>query len=189
MRDGAAPANWREELIAVIRQRSFRTGRFTLASGRESSLYFNLKPTMMDPKGAALVATGVLAALASDPPAFLGGVAIGAVPALGAVAALSWLSGTPLRTFFVRMSVKDHGTRELIEGLAPGESLDGATVTILEDTATTGGSILKAVQAARGAGAVVRRAVVIVDREEGAAEALAAADLTLSSLLTAADFA
>lgn len=185
-----APATpWRDDLIAVIRTRSFRRGRFTLASGRESDLYFNLKPTMMDPRGAALMAAGVLEALAGERPTFLGGVAVGAIPVLGAVAALSFLRGQPLRTFFVRMTVKDHGTRDLIEGLAPDESLTAASVTILEDTTTTGGSILKAVAATRAAGAFVDRALVIVDRQEGAAEALAERGVRLTGLLTAADFA
>ncbi len=182
-----SPAPWRDDLIAIVARRSFRRGRFTLASGRESDIYVNLKPTMMDPQGAALIAAGVLEAIASEPPDYLGGVAVGAIPVLGAVAALSWLRGRPVRAVFVRLTVKDHGTREAVEGLAPGESLDGQTLTILEDTTTTGSSILKAVEAVRALGGVVERALVIVDRQEGAAEALALAGVRLKGLLTAAD--
>jgi orotate phosphoribosyltransferase len=136
------------ELLALIRRRSMRRGRFTLASGRESDLYLNLKPTMMDPRGARLCAEALLSRI---PPGvdYLGGLEMGAVPVIAAMAALSDLNERPIRTFFARKAAKDHGTREVIEGLASGESLEGRRVLVIDDVATTGGSILKAVEAAR----------------------------------------
>ncbi len=175
------------ELLALIRARSLRFGKFTLASGRESDLYINLMPTMMDPRGARLCAEAFLARVpaATD---YVGGLEMGAVPVISALAALSDLEGRPVRTFFVRKSAKDHGTREVVEGLATGESLAGMRVLVVDDVATTGGSVLKAVEAARSVGAEVTDALVIIDRQEGGAEALAAAGVRLASVFVGDDF-
>jgi orotate phosphoribosyltransferase len=176
------------ELRELIRARSFRRGDFTLASGRKSDLYFNLKPTMMDPRGARLCALAFLDRVIAEKVDYVGGLEMGAVPVIAALAAISDAAGAPVRTFFVRKQAKEHGTRDVVEGLAPGESLAGKRVLIADDVATSGGSIIKTVEAARGAGAVVEAALVIIDRQEGAAEALAAEGLRLISVFTGADF-
>jgi len=93
-----------------------------------------------------------------------------------------------VRTFFVRKSAKDHGTQELVEGLADGETLAGKRTLIVDDVATTGGSVLRAVGAARAAGAVVEDALVIVDRQEGGVEGLAAHGVRLRSVFVGDDF-
>ena len=102
------------ELLEMIRARSMRLGKFTLASGRESDLYLNLKPTMMDPRGARLSAEAFLARV---PPGtdYVGGIEMGAVPVIAALAAVSDLHGQPVKTFFVRKAPKDHGTKEVVE--------------------------------------------------------------------------
>jgi len=175
------------ELMALIRQRSLRIGKFTLASGRESDLYLNLKPTMMDPRGARLCAEAFLARV---PPGtdYVGGLEMGAVPVISALAAVSDLAGRPVRTFFVRKGAKDHGTREVVEGLATGESLAGKRLLMVDDVATTGGSVLQAIEVARGVGAVVEDALVIVDRQEGGTENLAARGVRLHSVFVGDDF-
>lgn len=175
------------ELKAIIRERSIRIGKFTLASGRESDLYLNLKPTMMDPRGARLCAEAFLARV---PPGtdYVGGLEMGAVPVISALAAVSDIAGKPVRTFFVRKSAKDHGTREVVEGLASGESLAGKRCLMVDDVATTGGSVLKAIDAARAAGAIVEDALVIVDRQEGGTETLAAVGVKLHSVFIGDDF-
>ncbi len=178
----------RSELRELIRARSFRLGRFTLSSGAESDLYFNLKPTMMDPRGARLSAEAFLAATLEAGVEFVGGLEMGAVPIIAALAAVSDAEGTPVRTFFVRKAAKDHGTREVIEGLGPGETLAGKRVLIADDVATTGGSILKAIVEARAAGAVVESALVLVDREEGAEAFLAGHGVRLLSIFKAGEF-
>jgi orotate phosphoribosyltransferase len=176
------------ELREIIRKRSFRLGKFTLASGRESDLYFNLKPTMMDPRGAHLSALAFLARVAPEKVEYVGGLEMGAVPVISALAAVSDARGAPVRTFFVRKEAKGHGTREVIEGLGPGESLEGKRVLVVDDVATTGGSVIKAIEAARGAGAIVDAALVIVDRQEGASEALAEQGVRLLSVFNAGEF-
>ncbi len=186
--DAPLTSEERARLVAIVRDRSFRTGKFTLASGRESTLYFNLKPTLMQPEGSYLAARGLLALATDAHPDFAGGLEMGAVPILGAIAALSHLAGRPVATFFVRKKPKDHGTRLAIEGLKDGETLSGRRVLMVDDVTTTGGSTMKAIEAARAEGAIVEDAVSLLDREEGAVENFASAGVRLRSVLRARDF-
>lgn len=177
-----------QELFDIIRERSFRRGKFRLASGRESELYFNLKPTMMSPKGALLSARALLARIWPENVDYVGGLEMGAVPVIAALAAMSQAEGRPVKTFFVRKQPKGHGTMDMIEGLAPNEILANARVLIIDDVATSGGSILKAVDVARTAGAIVGAALVLIDREEGATELLRAQNVRLLSVFKGAQF-
>ncbi|HEY3637751.1 MAG TPA: orotate phosphoribosyltransferase [Rhizomicrobium sp.] len=182
-----SPAEERE-LFELVRARSFRRGHFILSSGVESEMYFNLKPTMLDPRGAFLSAAMFMKIIVTEKTAYVGGLEMGAVPMLGSLAALSEMLNHPVRTFFVRKKPKTHGTQELIEGLAPDETLAGARVMIVDDVATTGSSALIAAQAARAAGAIVDCALVLVDRQEGASEMLAKEGIRLLSVLRGPDF-
>lgn len=178
----------RARLHEIIRKRSFGRGEITLASGRKSDFYFNLKPTMLDPEGATLLAELTYEALKDDQLDFIGGLEIGAVPLAGAIAQLSWIKGHPIAAFFVRKKPKEHGARLAVEGLAKGESLKGKRVVVLEDVTTTGGSALKAVEAVREEGADVALVLTMIDREEGASETFAQAGLAFRSLYKAAEF-
>src|SRR6516165_7467630 len=180
----ASPAR----LHYIIRRRSFGRGEVTLASGRKSDFYFNLKPTMLDPEGAALLAEVTYEALRDDELDYIGGLEMGAVPLAGAIAQLSWLKGHPIAAFFVRKKPKEHGARLAIEGLAKGESLEGKRVVVVEDVTTTGGSAMKAVEAVREAGGDVALVLTMVDREEGATEAFAEAGLAFRALYRATEF-
>ena len=178
----------RARLAEIIRKRSFGRGEITLASGRKSDFYFNLKPTMLDPEGAALLAQLSLEALGPENLDAIGGLEMGAVPISGAVAALSWISGRPLPNFFVRKKPKEHGAKLLVEGLTKGESLAGKAVAIVEDVTTTGESALKAANAAQESGAKVSLVLTIVDRQEGATETFGKAGLRFRALFTADEF-
>ena len=182
------PAAARARLKEIIAKRSFGLGEVTLASGRKSHFYFNLKPTMLDPEGAALLAQLALEALAKEKLDAIGGLEMGAVPISGAVAAMSWIAGRPLRNFFVRKKPKEHGAKLLVEGLTKGESLDGKTVAIVEDVTTTGESALKAANAAQESGARIALVLSIVDRQEGARETFGKAGLRFQALFTADEF-
>ncbi|HLL26730.1 MAG TPA: orotate phosphoribosyltransferase [Xanthobacteraceae bacterium] len=178
----------RARLRDIIEKRSFGLGEITLVSGRKSNFYFNLKPTMLDAEGALLLAELTLDALAPEELDYIGGLEMGAVPVASAVAALSALRGNPLHAFFVRKKPKEHGAKLLVEGLAPGESLEGKRVAVIEDVTTTGSSALKAAETVKEAGAEVALVFTMVDREEGAAEAFAAAGLRFRALFTAGEF-
>jgi orotate phosphoribosyltransferase len=178
----------RARLHDIIRRRSFGRGEVTLASGRKSDFYFNLKPTMLDPEGAALLAEVTYEALRDDQLDYIGGLEMGAVPLAGAIAQLSWLKGHPIAAFFVRKKPKEHGARLAIEGLAKGERLEGKRVVVVEDVTTTGGSAMKAVEALREVGANVVLVLTMVDREEGATDAFAQAGLPFRSIYKASEF-
>ena len=181
-------ANSRARLAEIIRTRSFGRGEVTLASGRKSDFYFNLKPTMLDPEGAALLAELTYEALRAEQVDYVGGLEMGAVPLAGAIAQLSWLNGRPIAAFFVRKKPKDYGAKLAVEGLAKNESLKGKRVVIVEDVTTTGGSAIKAAEAVRESGAEIAMVLTMVDREEGAADSFAAAGLPFRSLYKASEF-
>src|SRR3954462_7774022 len=178
----------RARLAEIIRRRSFGRGEIMLASGRKSDFYFNLKPTMLDPEGATLLAELTYEALKDDGLDYVGGLEMGAVPLAGAIAQLSWIKGHPIAAFFVRKKPKEHGARLAVEGLAKGESLNGKRVVIVEDVTTTGGSALKAVEAVRDAGGVIALVLTMVDREEGATQTFAQAGIAFRSLYKAGEF-
>src|SRR3982074_984143 len=178
----------RARLAEIIRKRSFGRGEITLASGRKSDFYFNLKPTMLDPEGAALLAELTYEALKDDRLDFVGGLEMGAVPLAGAIAQLSWLKGPPIAAFFVRKKPKEHGARLAVEGLAKGESLQGKRIVIVEDVTTTGGSALQRVDAEHGAGGEDALVFTMVDRDEGASESSRQASLPFRSLYKAGEF-
>ena len=108
--------------------------------------------------------------------------ALGADPLACCTAALSHLDGRDLHAFLIRKEPKGHGVERQVVGLS--NFAPGAKVAVVEDTTTTGGSLLKAVDAAREAGLDVVQVLTVVDRQEGAAERIAAAGLTLEPITT-----
>jgi orotate phosphoribosyltransferase len=178
----------RARLFEIIRDRSFGYGEIKLASGRTSNFYFNLKPTMLDAEGAALLAELTLDALTAERIDYVGGLEMGAVPIAGAIAQLSFLKGTPISAFFVRKKPKEHGAKLTVEGLTKTESLVGKRVVIVEDVTTTGGSAIKAVEVVREAGGEIAFVLTIVDREEGATDTFKDAGLDFRSLYSASEF-
>ena len=175
----------RDQLIRLLATRSARRGRFTLASGRESTLYIDARLTTMSPEGLALIGPLGIAALDTRPwpVEAVGGLTLGADPIAYAISYASALAGTPLRAFTVRKEAKAHGTGKLIEG--PFHS--GDRVAIVEDVVTTGASALKAAEAVRASGGQVAGVLALVDREEGGREALEAAGLEVLALVRAAE--
>lgn len=182
------PTDERRELLRIIRDRSFKSGAFTLASGRTSTRYFDLKPTMMSARGAYLAARAFLDEAAAQAADVVGGLEMGAVPIIGAMAAIGEVEKRPVTTFFVRKEVKGHGTRKLVEGLADGETLADRRILLVDDVATSGMSMMKAVEPVREAKGVIVGALVLVDREEGAESFLAERGVRLLSLFRASEF-
>ena len=178
----------RARLADIIFKRSFGRGEITLASGRKSDFYVNLKPTMLDAEGAALLAELTLDALANDKIDYVGGLEMGAVPIAGAIAQLSFMKGKPISAIFVRKKPKEHGAKLSVEGLAKGETLKGKRVVIVEDVTTTGGSAMKAVEAVNDAGGEVVMVFTMVDREEGATEFFKEQRMPFRSLYSAKEF-
>jgi orotate phosphoribosyltransferase len=176
----------RARAFAVIRERSFKFGDFTLHSGKKSTYYLDMKPTMFDPEGVGLLASLIFDRLKDAEVDYVGGLEMGAVPLVAAVAMRSHERGRDIPGFFVRKEAKDHGTKKVVE--APAGALDGKRVAILEDVTTKGDSAMKAVTAAREEGATVALVLSIVDREDGAAALFQAAGVPFDSLFKASEF-
>jgi len=176
----------RRELLELILALSFRRQRVVLASGRESDFYLDLRQTLMRPRGVQLAGELVLERLLEGSRVdAVGGMAVGAVPLVSAVlaAAAARDAATPLVGFFVRKEAKAHGLGRRIEGAFEA----GQSVALVEDTVTTGGSTLEALDAVAAAGGKVARVLCLVDRGEGAAEAFAARGIALEALFARAD--
>jgi len=177
----AALAKKKARLLEIIKQKSIRKGTFKLASGGTSSYYLDLRPTTFDPEGANLVADLVYSMLGDDPEvAAIGGLELGSVPIVIGVAMRSF-ARRPIAGFVVRKQTKGHGTDQKIDGNFPPH----ATVVILEDVTTKGGSVMQAVRAVRAQGATVKKIITLVDRLEGAAENLKQEGIALEAVFTA----
>jgi len=164
----------RAELARRVRELAVVRGRVTLASGREADYYVDMRAVTLDGRTAPLVGRVMLGLVADQSFDAVGGLTMGADPvALAMVHARAALDGPPLDAFVVRKEAKTHGLNKRIEGPA----VAGRRVLVVEDTSTTGGSPLTAVDALREAGATVIGVAVIVDRDAGAREAIAAAGL------------
>ena len=152
-----------------------QTGNFVLASGKKSNYFVNIKRASTDPRILREIAKEMAPHVDK---AKIAGMALGAVPLAVAVAL-----ETNQPFVMVRKEAKDHGTKEFIEGeVQPGDKF-----VIVEDVATTGGSTLRVVSALREKGANVSKAVVVVDREEGATEMLKEHGIELVSIFKAKD--
>ena len=160
----------RGTLIRLLAQRSVRRGRFTLASGRESTHYVDARLTTMSPEGLAVIGPSALRAIRERGWAIdaAGGLTLGADPIAYAIALASVKEPPLVRAFTVRKEAKQHGTGRLIEG----PMRDGDRVVIIEDVITTGGSALRAAEAVQRAGATISGILALVDREEGGRAAL-----------------
>ena len=175
------------QLTELLREKSYARRRVILASGRESDFYVDGRQTTLHADGAALLGRIIVQRLLADPAPVdaVGGMTLGADPIATAVSVVSALQGHPIHAFLVRKETKKHGTGQKIEGLANVPA--GSRVCVVEDTSTTGGSVLKAIRAIEDAGMTVTRVITVVDRLEGAAENLASHGYTLEALVTRTD--
>lgn len=171
----------KDQLIKILKEKSVKVGEFTLASGKTSNFYVDARQTTLSSEGALVIADLLLELL--DPEVVgIGGPVTGAIPIVGSTILRSQQLGRPLSGFMVRKAIKGHGTGNMVEGLGSLEA--GSKVCMVEDTVTTAGSLVKAIQFVEDAGLNVVQCIAIVDREEGAAETMRAAGYDLISLTT-----
>ncbi len=167
----------RARFIASLKEAgALQFGTFTLASGRTSSYYVDIKRAVTRPDLLRMIADG-MAPFARDADR-MAGVELGAVPI---AAAVSLASGKPF--IMVRKASKEHGTKHEFEG----ELNRGDRVLFVEDVVTTGGTLRAAIERMRGHGAVIEDCVCVVDREEGGKMLLAEISVRLHALLSARD--
>ena len=175
-----------ERLKELLKRDAVKFGDFTLASGKKSDVYVDGRLFTLSSDGAALVAEVLWERMAPLSPDAIGGMTLGADPIVGATIAHAGRVGDTVAGFLVRKEPKGHGTKKCVEG--PRPEIARPRVLIVEDTATTGGSSLKAAHRVQEEwNAEVIGAFVIVDRGEGASEAYAAEGIELHALLTLDD--
>lgn len=175
----------REKLRLLVKERAFKFGKFALTSGKESSYYFDGKQVTLHPEGACLLGRIIMDKIRRDDVQAVGGPTIGADPIVGSLAVISRLEGLDLKFFIVRKAAKEHGRQKLIEG---PELLPSDRVVIVEDVITTGGSVLKAIEAVRETGCTVAKVVVLVDRLEGGSDRLKKMGIPIEPVFTVRDF-
>jgi orotate phosphoribosyltransferase len=174
------------KLRALLNKEALKKGRFVLSSGKISNYYLDGRIITLSSQGAYLVASIILELIKNKDIDAVGGPTLGADPIVGAIAALSYIKQVPLKTFIVRKAVKGHGTGRQIEGPALKA---GSRIVLVDDVATTGKSLIEAKEALDKIGVEVDRAIVIVDRREGAEENLAGHGLKLESIFGTEDLA
>ena len=168
-------------LIELLMEKSFRTGNFILSSGKESNFYVDVRQMILHSEGALLIAKLIFLQLKTDVVG-IGGPASGADPITGATVLYSHTQGRPIDGFMVRKKQKEHGTKQWIEGL--NNFPPGSKVCVVEDTISTGRSLLKAIQKIEEAGLNVVQCIAVVDREDGAAERIKAAGYPFEALVS-----
>ncbi|MBE9374727.1 orotate phosphoribosyltransferase [Saccharopolyspora sp. HNM0983] len=170
----------RTELAGLVRELAVRHGKVRLSSGKEADYYVDLRRATLHHRAAPLIGSLLRELTADWDFAAVGGLTLGADPV---AAAMLHAPGAALDAFVVRKDAKAHGMQRRIEG----PDVTGRGVLAVEDTSTTGGSVLTAVEALRAEDAAIAGVATVVDRDTGAREAIEAAGLPYRSLLGLAD--
>lgn len=173
----------RDVLIDQVNSKAIVRGRVTLSSGREADYYVDMRRVTLDAEAAPAIGRVLLELTADWQYDAVGGLTLGADPVAGAMMHQAAAAGRRLDAFVIRKAAKVHGLQKLIEG----PDVAGRRVLAVEDTSTTGGSVLEAVRALRDAGAEVVGVVVIVDRNTGAREAVEAEGLAYRAAVGVSD--
>lgn len=175
------------QLASLIKKLSYREGDFTLASGKKSSFYIDVKTSTLHPEGADLVGRLAVGLLLDQKIHVdgVGGMTLGADPIATAVSLAAFQRDLHWPAFIVRKEPKGHGTGKYIEGI---ENLpQGGRLVVVEDVVTTGGSSLQAIDRLKEAGFEIAAVLTIVDREQGGREAFESKGYTFLRLLTLKD--
>jgi len=180
--------NPRDELLAVLAEKSFRLGQFKLSSGGTSDYYIDCRLTTLDARGALLTGQSVLQEIEARSwrPNAIGGLTLGADPIVVATSVISAQQERPIHGFLVRKAEKAHGTGQRIEGFREKP----ARVVVVDDVCTTGASTVQAIEAAREHGFEVVGVMCLVDRQQDNGRAnveKAAAPAPFVALFTAND--
>jgi orotate phosphoribosyltransferase len=171
----------RDDLLAGIKSKAVVRGDFVLSSGQRASSYVDLRRVTLDGRLSPLAGRVLLAATADLSYDAVGGLTLGADPVASAMLHAAANRGTPIDAFVVRKTEKTHGLQRRIEG----PDVKGRRVLAVEDTSTTGNSVLTAVDVLQEAGAEVVGVAVLVER--GARQAVAARGLPYIAVYEAAE--
>jgi len=172
------------QLAQYINDLAVQRGEFTLTSGKKASFYIDLRQVSLDHRVAPLIGDVMLDVVSEFPDAQLvGGLTMGADPIASAIMHRAVIAGRSLDAFVVRKEPKGHGMGKQVEG----PTVSGKKVIVVEDTSTTGGSPLKAIEAVEKAGGIVVAVAVVVDRDTGAKQVIEEAGYPYRAALGLAD--
>jgi orotate phosphoribosyltransferase len=155
-------------LDKAIELKALVYGDFTLSSGLKSNFYFDGRLLSMDPAASKIIAEWIIDKSYEYKADYIGGPAVAAVPLIGASVVLSFLNKKPLSGFFVRSDKKEHGTQKLIEGNIKPK----ASVVVLDDTISTGGSLFQAISAIQELNCDIKAVLSVLDRKMGGSETI-----------------
>jgi len=170
-----------QRLLEVFKERAVLRGDFTLSSGLKASYYFDGRMVTLWPEGAYLIGKMVFDVLVKAGAEAVGGMTMGADPIAASVAIVSHLEGKPIPAFIVRAEAKGHGTQKRIEGPLKPRS----KVAVVDDVITSGGSVLRAIEAVEAEGCKVVKVVVVLDRQQGGSDEIRRRGYDFAALLTA----
>jgi len=174
----------KDRLAQYINDLAVQRGEFTLTSGRKASFYIDLRQVSLDHRVAPLIGDLMLEVVSEFPEVELvGGLTMGADPIASAIMHRAVVAGRELDAFVVRKEPKGHGMGKQVEG----PDVSGRRVIVVEDTSTTGGSPLKAIEAVEKAGGTVVAVAVVVDRDTGAKQIIEEAGYPYRAALGLAD--
>lgn len=153
----------RKELFDLIRRDAVVKKKVILASGKESTLYVDIRKVSLHPQGGALIAQLMWESVVAEKPDAVGGPTIGADPIVGALLYHSYLQKNPIKGFIIRSAQKKHGMMNLIEGPVLER---GSSVILVDDVITTGGSLKTSIEIVEQAGIQVKKILCVIDRQE-----------------------
>ena len=175
----------KSELFQLLKTQAFSKGKFILSSGKESDFYLDARLVTLSAPGAYLTARIMLDMIKDDDLDAIGGPTLGADPMVGAIASLSYQEGRPINTFIIRKQPKAHGKQQQVEGPLLKEA---GSVVIIDDVATTGKAFVESIEVLQKMNIKIKKAICVIDRGEGAVEALAKYDVPLESIFTISEF-
>src|ERR1700691_5866379 len=175
----------RNELFRLLKTQAFSRGKFILSSGKESDFYLDARLVTLSAAGAYLTARVMLDMVSEDSLDAIGGPTLGADPMVGAIASLSHQAGRPINTFIIRKTPKAHGKQQQVEGPLLKE---GGSVVIIDDVATTGKAFVESIEVLQKMDIKIKKAICVIDRGEGAREALAKYNVPMESIFSIAEF-
>jgi orotate phosphoribosyltransferase len=175
----------KKQLFALMKKEAFFKERIVLSSGKISDYYLDARRVTLSSQGAFLSARVIWEMIKDETFAALGGPTLGADPMLGAINVLCYQNQRPIKTFIIRKAPKAHGKQQQVEGpIIP----EGSQVILIDDVATTGKAFLESIDVLRRSNIKVKKAICLVDRQEGAKEALAQQGCPLVAVFTAQEF-
>ncbi len=170
----------KERLKKIIKEKAVVYKEVKLSSGKKSNYYIDGKLITLSPEGIYLVSKIIFEMIKDQNIDAIGGLTIGADPIVSGVSLISFIEKKPIYAFIVRSSQKEHGMGKLIEG----NIQKNWNVAIVDDVVTTGSSLLKSIEAVESYGAKIKKVICIVDRKEGASQAIEKKGYKLDAIFT-----